>query len=226
MRRYARACLTNTRSARFPGTSRAGATGLEPATSGVTGRRSNQLSYAPGGGFTVSQAKSGLGWLGHGAWAASMFVDGRRNFRLAGEFETQNRSPEDAPNPAVGALLGSATGTLRGPRRTLRVDPAIWDDGFGWVQRAWTVRPQAGSVTVIGPSVLMFSLTLQSTWAREMSIEAMAMFGLGAALPLLILGTLSQEALKRRRTQLAKTGNLGEKAPQDRSRKPSTPLAW
>jgi hypothetical protein len=27
----------------------AGATGLEPAASGVTGRRSNQLSYAPEG---------------------------------------------------------------------------------------------------------------------------------------------------------------------------------
>ena len=27
----------------------AGATGLEPATSGVTGRRSNRLSYAPSG---------------------------------------------------------------------------------------------------------------------------------------------------------------------------------
>jgi hypothetical protein len=31
------------------GSPRTGATGLEPATSGVTGRRSNQLSYAPGG---------------------------------------------------------------------------------------------------------------------------------------------------------------------------------
>lgn len=28
----------------------AGATGLEPAASGVTGRRSNQLSYAPANG--------------------------------------------------------------------------------------------------------------------------------------------------------------------------------
>ena len=32
--------------------SKAGATGLEPAASGVTGRRSNQLSYAP----------KGIGW--------------------------------------------------------------------------------------------------------------------------------------------------------------------
>jgi hypothetical protein len=31
----------------LPGTSKTGATGLEPATSGVTGRRSNQLNYAP-----------------------------------------------------------------------------------------------------------------------------------------------------------------------------------
>jgi hypothetical protein len=35
----------------------AGATGLEPATSGVTGRRSNQLSYAPRNGEWTSMAR-------------------------------------------------------------------------------------------------------------------------------------------------------------------------
>lgn len=39
----------------------------------------------------------------------------------------------------------------------------------------------------------------------------MAMFGVGAALPLLVLGAVSQEALKRRRTQLAQTGTLGKR---------------
>jgi hypothetical protein len=34
----------------------AGATGLEPAASGVTGRRSNQLSYAPAGGGDLNAA--------------------------------------------------------------------------------------------------------------------------------------------------------------------------
>src|ERR1700733_5327556 len=48
------------------GNPEAGATGLEPATSGVTGRRSNQLSYAPGGGFTVSQATLGSAGRGGG----------------------------------------------------------------------------------------------------------------------------------------------------------------
>src|SRR5919201_2694486 len=37
----------------------AGATGLEPATSGVTGRRSNQLNYAPGSRDSVASAEGG-----------------------------------------------------------------------------------------------------------------------------------------------------------------------
>ena len=37
--------------------SRAGATGLEPATSGVTGRRSNQLNYAPAGRPSCSRRR-------------------------------------------------------------------------------------------------------------------------------------------------------------------------
>ena len=38
---------------------KAGATGLEPATSGVTGRRSNQLSYAPSGRGSMARVARG-----------------------------------------------------------------------------------------------------------------------------------------------------------------------
>src|SRR5437764_15235148 len=69
-----------------------GATGLEPATSGVTGRRSNQLSYAPGGGFTVSQAGSCLRRLGVGPGGRRRVrkevCGARRNFWLPREFDT------------------------------------------------------------------------------------------------------------------------------------------
>src|SRR5690606_37058338 len=43
----------------------AGATGLEPATSGVTGRHSNQLSYAPAGATDMSSA--GEARISHGS---------------------------------------------------------------------------------------------------------------------------------------------------------------
>ena len=70
----------------------AGATGLEPATSGVTGRRSNQLSYAPGRG----KAKYGR----------DKVLRRCRNFARRRVSVGLNRSPEDAPNPAVGACNG------------------------------------------------------------------------------------------------------------------------
>src|SRR6185503_6511401 len=63
----------------------AGATGLEPATYGVTGRHSNQLSYAPaptsnmkrakgaGLGGGPRQVKKALGWLTAPAAAPAVF---------------------------------------------------------------------------------------------------------------------------------------------------------
>ena len=38
----------------------AGVTGLEPATSGLTGQRSNQLSYTPVGGFRLRGQQTGF----------------------------------------------------------------------------------------------------------------------------------------------------------------------
>ena len=37
----------------------AGVTGLEPATSGVTGRHSNQLSYTPAGPYRIARCLAG-----------------------------------------------------------------------------------------------------------------------------------------------------------------------
>src|SRR5437763_3689221 len=71
----------NTRSARLAGTSSAGATGLEPATSGVTGRRSNQLSYAPGGD---SQYRRRDRLWGGSAWGGPVAAGAGRRFAELG----------------------------------------------------------------------------------------------------------------------------------------------
>ena len=68
---------------------RAGATGLEPATSGVTGRRSNQLSYAPLGMPSMPRTDFfGLPQLE----SRSRVSGGVSNFC------------DEAPNPAMGAI--------------------------------------------------------------------------------------------------------------------------
>jgi hypothetical protein len=84
----------------------AGATGLEPATSGVTGRRSNQLSYAPVGGPQYDKGNP---------IATSVATFGRRQ-----GFNGRKRCSWLAPNPAVGmGQRGSTAGTLEaGPRRS------------------------------------------------------------------------------------------------------------
>ena len=52
---------TGADSARCTEKGEAGATGLEPATSGVTGRRSNQLNYAPAREALYRRLRSSMG---------------------------------------------------------------------------------------------------------------------------------------------------------------------
>ena len=53
----------------------AGTTGLEPATSGVTGQRSSQLNYVPGLGLDESRIPLRLGWSGFPRKAFSVSRD-------------------------------------------------------------------------------------------------------------------------------------------------------
>jgi hypothetical protein len=73
----------------------AGATGLEPATSGVTGRRSNQLSYAPKGsteGRTPTPSSGGC-QENTRAEADQSFAGNSMATRPAGQIEDRNWHP-------------------------------------------------------------------------------------------------------------------------------------
>jgi hypothetical protein len=109
-----------------------GATGLEPATSGVTGRRSNRLSYAPKTLGSGSMARRGrrrggeprpaVACLRRRASVMRLHPCSEGNFRGAG---CRPRSPTGvaSPTPNGGALSRTAGRSARGrPSRRIRRD--------------------------------------------------------------------------------------------------------
>ena len=91
----------------------AGATGLEPATSGVTGRRSNQLSYAPKGTASIGTG-GGLSALRRRLRA----VSGRPSVDVVLPF----RGSDAALSRRCGAAFGAGSGARR--QRDGRGQPA------------------------------------------------------------------------------------------------------
>ena len=168
----------NTRSARFTGISSAGATGLEPATSGVTGRRSNQLSYAPGGGIHSIAGQIGSRVpsraAGRGPWLTSGATFGlpaslRRRIDLRRTRPT--RPWVRCWDQRRGLLLGSPSSLTtvwsRQPVMTIRARGGRAGSGRGTRphgrraqrgpnQLAWALRLQPAGVAVMGASVLSY----------------------------------------------------------------------
>ena len=123
----------------------AGATGLEPATSGVTGRRSNQLSYAP----AIRRSRRPL--LPRRSRGVKQLPGSQDSFGRAGE--NSGRLAAHSPAMAGTCVARSSSGEFA-TRRSARVDPApsrcarLWASRMGvavsaaWRQYAgWAARP-------------------------------------------------------------------------------------
>jgi len=75
----------------------AGVTGLEPATSGVTGRRSNQLSYTPAGVLLRGRRGSRV------VWAVKYGTYPGKSSRLEGEHVEKTRRGVQPSGPVSGS---------------------------------------------------------------------------------------------------------------------------
>ena len=97
----------------------AGVTGLEPAASGVTGRRSNRLSYTPVQGRSVPLRRGALDTRPLGASQATCHLHSHGN--------AASNPPSREKNPSVLASVRTRqfAGSPERPRRSIRVVPRV-----------------------------------------------------------------------------------------------------